>query len=124
MNQLLNNIKTNIKDSIKVAVLALAITLGVTYVFAAWVGPIATPPNSNVSAPINVGSTDQIKDGGLGVDTLSVFGNGAYSGYIQIGQTAVTCGVLTDGSLRFNTSNKCLQLCVDSGWQDVTCSTP
>lgn len=36
----------------------------------AWTGPSGTPPNNNVSAPINIGSATQIKSGSLGVTTL------------------------------------------------------
>lgn len=111
-------------ESVKVAVLALVITLGVTYAYAAWVGPTSAPPDGNVDAPINVGAVDQIKDGGLGVNTLAVFGNGAFSGYMKIGSTTSVCDTTLAGSLRFNTTidNSCLQLCVDSAWQDVSCS--
>ncbi len=113
---------SNIKESIKVATIALAITLGVTYAFASWTGPTLTPPNNNVEAPINVGTVDQIKSGGLGVNTLAVFGNGAFSGYLKVGSTTSTCNTSLEGSLQFKTSgNSCLQLCVDSGWQDVSC---
>ena len=38
-------------------------------VVSAWTGPSSTPPNSNTSAPINVGPNPQIKQGILGVDT-------------------------------------------------------
>lgn len=40
---------------------------------ATWVGPTATPPGNNVSAPVNVGGTYQIKAGDLGV--ISLFAN-------------------------------------------------
>ena len=36
------------------------------YVYA-WTGPTAQPANNNTAAPINVGTTAQIKDGGFGV---------------------------------------------------------
>ena len=36
-------------------------------VFAAWTEPTQTPPGGNVPAPLNVGSVDQIKSGGLSV---------------------------------------------------------
>ena len=45
----------------------------------AWTGPTGTAPSNNVSAPINVGTTTQVKNGGLSVNALSVFG----SGYVQ-----------------------------------------
>ncbi len=117
-------IRNSIKESIKVAVIALAITLGITYAYAAWTGPTATPPNNNVNAPINVGAVDQIKNAGLGVNSFSVFGNSNLGGYVKIGATTATCDTSIEGSLRFGTNsdnNKCLQLCVGSDWQDVSC---
>lgn len=46
----------------------------------AWTGPTASAPNNNVSAPINVGSTAQVKSGDLGVNNISAFGNALLSG--------------------------------------------
>ena len=57
----------------------------------AWTGPTQTAPNGNVSAPINVGTTDQTKNAGLGVNSLAVFGNAIIStvgGYLNFGTTA------------------------------------
>ena len=110
------NIMTNLKESIKVATLALVITLGVTYAYAAWVGPVSVPPDNNADAPINVGAIDQIKDGGFGVNSLAVFGNGSYSGSVKIGTTAATCDATTDGTLRYNSSSKVMEYCDGSSW--------
>src|SRR6185436_16312283 len=46
----------------------------------AWTGPTASAPNSNVSAPVNVGTTAQIKNGDVGVNNISAFGNALLSG--------------------------------------------
>jgi hypothetical protein len=51
-----------------------------TSVLVAWTGPASAPPNSNVSAPINVGTTNQVKNAGLSVNALAVFGNAIISG--------------------------------------------
>ncbi len=118
MNQLLNNIKTSLKESIKVATIALAITLGVTYAFASWTGPVATPPNNNVEAPINVGTVDQIKSGGLGVDTLAVYGNVGVSGYIQVGTTTSSCSSGVEGALKY-VSGTGMQYCNGSSWSTL-----
>lgn len=73
----------------------------------AWTGPTSAPPNGNVSAPINVGTTDQIKNAGLGVNALAVFGNAILSGtsrYLNFGTTAGSSGYgLRDnaGSMEF-----------------------
>ena len=71
------------------------ISVGIVY---AWSGPTAAPPNSNVAAPINVGSTDQVKNGGLGVNSLAVFGNSLFGGsagsnaYLNFGATSGSSG--------------------------------
>ncbi len=61
----------------------------------AWTGPTQTPPNGNVSAPINIGTTAQVKNGGLSVNSLAVFGNTIISGvsrYLNFGTTAGATG--------------------------------
>lgn len=57
----------------------------------AWTGPSAAPPNGNVAAPLNVDSTDQVKDAGLAINALAVFGNAILAGasrYLNFGSTA------------------------------------
>jgi hypothetical protein len=59
------------------------IVIGLTFDAAmaiAWTGPTASPPNNNVSAPINVSGTSQVKNGDLGVNNFSAFGNELLSG--------------------------------------------
>ncbi len=55
----------------------------------AWTGPTQSPPSGNVSAPINVGTIDQVKNAGLSVNALAVFGNSqlgtASGGVVGIG---------------------------------------
>lgn len=61
----------------------------------AWTGPTQTAPNGNVSAPLNIGTTDQIKNGPLGVNSLAVFGNAiisTVSGYLNFSTTAGASG--------------------------------
>jgi len=47
----------------------LAIALGINYISAAntWTGPTALPPGNNTFAPLNVGTTNQVKDANLSV---------------------------------------------------------
>jgi hypothetical protein len=84
----------------RIATLALGFILGsVVFIGAsivlAWTGPAAAPPSGNVDAPINVGTTDQIKNAGLGVNSLAVFGNAILSGtsrYLNFGDSAGESG--------------------------------
>jgi len=91
------------------AVLLLMMSVGVSAVFA-WTGPTGTPPNNNVPAPLNVGSTDQIKSASLGLDGLAVFGNAILSGtglYLNFGDTAGSSGYGfrdSGGTLQFKNS--------------------
>ena len=50
----------NIQQTLKSLIIALILVGGISYVFA-WSGPSTTPPNGNVDAPINVGSSGQTK---------------------------------------------------------------
>jgi hypothetical protein len=61
----------------------------------AWTGPTVAPPNGNVPAPINTGTTNQVKDAGLSVDALAVFGNAILSGtsrYLNFGTVVGSTG--------------------------------
>ncbi|MBL8158627.1 hypothetical protein JNK62_03795 [bacterium] len=66
----------------------------------AWTGPASAPPNGNVSAPINTGTTDQVKSGGLSVDTLAVFGNGTLTGNFGINNATPTYRLDVGGTMR------------------------
>jgi hypothetical protein len=102
-------------------------------VLQAWTGPTATAPNGNVAAPINVGTTDQVKDGGLSLDALAVFGSSYIQGKLGIGTAAPVvsietpgtlkigsggepCQSVTEGSLRYNSSSKTVEYCNGTVW--------
>jgi len=114
----------NILQPLKTIILALLLAFSVSYVFAAWSGPTATPPDGNTDAPVNVGIVDQIKDAGLGVNALSVFGRGLFSGEVQIGSTGLICEEDVWGTIKYDDTSNCLQLCTDPDWQDVSCAAP
>ena len=69
----------NLTQSIKtIAPLAVvfAFLVATNFIYAAWTAPGGAPSSgNNAPAPINVGSTDQIKAAALGVDGLAVFGD-------------------------------------------------
>jgi len=72
-----------------------ALLFGAASIIFAWTGPTQTAPNGNVSAPVNVGTTDQVKSAGLSVNSLAVFGNAILSGasrYLNFGTIAGSSG--------------------------------
>lgn len=72
-----------------------AILFITTSVLIAWTGPASAPPSGNVDAPVNVGATDQVKNAGLSLNALAVFGNAILSGtsrYLNFGTTAGATG--------------------------------
>ncbi len=76
---------------------SLAILFTASSVLAAWTGPPAgTPPANNVPAPVNVGTTNQVKDAGIALNNLAVFGNTILTGvsptYLNFGATALSTG--------------------------------
>jgi len=78
------------------AVLLVA-ALGVNYLFAAWTGPTQAPTGGNTSTPVHIGSTDQVKDGGLSLNGLSVFGGGYFQGNVGVGVVTPSEALEVDG---------------------------
>ena len=66
-------------------VIAFTFALSINYIFAAWTGPIQAPPGGNTPTPVHIGTTNQVKDGGLGLNALYVFGNGYFQDNVGIG---------------------------------------
>lgn len=98
-------------------------SIGIAY---AWTGPTAAPPNGNVAVPINVGSTDQVKNGGLGVNSLAVFGNSLFGGaagsnaYMNFGATSGSSGYgIRDhaGTIEFKNSGGSWQSIQNIVWE-------
>ena len=71
--------KKQITSGIKITVLSAILIVGLNYANAAWSGPTANPPSGGIPTPVNVSSINQVKNGGLGVNALSVFGDGLFS---------------------------------------------
>ena len=72
---------------VSVAVMSLA----VSYFVFAWTAPTKTPPGDNVEPPVNVGSVDQVKTGGLSVGAfISQYGTilAKDSGSVGIGTSS------------------------------------
>lgn len=92
------------------AVLLFALLFLASVVFG-WTGPTGSPPNNNVNAPVNVGTSAQVKNGALSVNSITVFGNTLLSGtgrYLNWGTTAGTTGYgIRDnaGTLEFKNNN-------------------
>jgi hypothetical protein len=62
----------------------LAILSVVVYAQSSWNAPTANPPGDNTAAPVNVGASNQVKVGGLGVGPLAVFGNALVNGDLNV----------------------------------------
>lgn len=80
------------------ASLTLLVFLGFASVaHAQWTSPTATPPNGNVAAPVNIGSTTQNKAGALGVNSLGVFGPATVFGKLTAGCVGLGCAFSNGG---------------------------
>ena len=77
----MKSFKQDFIQSVKIIILALFIAVGTSYIFA-WTAPTGTPPAGDVSAPINVGYSPQIKDGNLWIKGLVSAGVSATNGLI------------------------------------------
>ena len=101
----------------------------------AWTGPTGTAPANNVSAPINVSTTDQVKNAGLSVNALSVFGRQYIqsglnvgtvtanqvtaldvNGTILVGNGGEACQSVTEGAIRYNMSTHAPEYCNGTAW--------
>ena len=104
----------------------------------AWTGPTATAPNGNVPAPINVGTTDQVKNAGLSLNSLLVSGNAAIynsdiaeklgintatpvvaldvNGTIKIANGGELCQSVSAGAIRYNNTSNSLEYCNGTSW--------
>lgn len=77
----------NFAQSLKIIALAIVLSFGISYVYA-WTAPTATPPNGNVSAPINTSTTGQYKAGSVGFGGLiRGYSNAIFDGNVGIGTT-------------------------------------
>jgi hypothetical protein len=66
-------------------------TVFTSMIVIAWTGPTSVPPHGNVSPPLNVGTVDQVKNAGLALNSLAVFGNQILAGtsrYLNFGAIA------------------------------------
>lgn len=88
----------NIIQALKVIALALILSFGISYVYA-WTAPTVTPPEGNISAPINTSATAQYKEGALGIGGLiRGYANAIFDGNVGIGTTN-PAGMLQIGTL-------------------------
>jgi hypothetical protein len=84
-----------------------------------WTGPTSTPPDGNVSVPINVSSTSQIKDGALSVNGFSNVGSSFISGRLGVGVESptqkfeVAGGAYITGNLGIDVTNPAQKVHVD-----------
>jgi hypothetical protein len=77
----------------------LSLALGLNYL-SAWTGPTQSPPNGNVDAPINTGSTLQGKSGGLTLgSTLDIGSSLTVGGVPGDGPYLIDMGAATPGAL-------------------------
>src|SRR3989338_11225751 len=124
-------------------VIAFTFALSINYIFAAWTGPTQAPPGGNTPTPVHIGTTNQVKDGGLGLNAISVFGNGYFqdnvgigtvspqakldvAGKIKVGDDSGVCDSTKGGTIRYNNADGCLEYCdgVNLAWSSVDSSCP
>lgn len=104
----------NITQSIKVVALAVILSLGLSYVYA-WTAPSTNPPTGNVSAPINTGTTAQVKDGSFGVNgLLRGYGDVIVDGNVGIGTASPSAKLDVAGTVK--SSETCLGASCISTW--------
>lgn len=69
----MNSISKHVSTAILTVVVVLALLLVLDYSAAQWQSAPGSPPNNNVAAPINVGPSNQDKNGRIGADQFIAF---------------------------------------------------
>jgi hypothetical protein len=69
--------KSLIKPLRDIGFLTIALTLALTanFAYGQWANPTVAPTGGNIAVPINIGTVNQVKSGGIGASTMAV-GNG------------------------------------------------
>ena len=63
--------KSKIYDIVRISVAVILLSAGVAYATGTWSEPTDVFPNGNVDAPVNVGTTNQVKTGAIGASAFS-----------------------------------------------------
>jgi hypothetical protein len=93
--------KTNSSKTIPLLIGTLTLSFLIVFlVYAAWTAPTSAPPAGNVDAPINVGLTNQLKSGKLGISTDGVDIN--YG--LTVGNSTNLLGIKTNGDIQMGTT--------------------
>lgn len=87
------------KVSYWVGVISIGVILGSSLQFAkAWVGPTGDPLHDNIGAPINTGSMEQYKSGGLGIEgVIKGYSGAIFDGNVGIGTTSPQARLAING---------------------------
>ncbi len=88
--------KNQIIQSTKIIVLAIFLSVGVNFALGAYSEPSSSAPNGNTDAPLNTGSSAQIKNGDFTIGGVgSLFGNYNNTGVLRIGSPTYISGSTT-----------------------------
>ena len=99
---------------LRAAFIVLVLLFGAAGSASAWAGPpyngvcnpSPCPPGGNVPAPLNVGSTNQVKNANIGVNGLAVFGNLGLDNLSRYLNFGVTTNANTVGSSGYGIRDK------------------
>ena len=100
----------------------LGLTFGVFlagYAVFAFTPPTQTPPEGNVSAPINTGPEKQTKQGGFRIKNW-LFADGGVRTGLYTTSSRPACDTTIKGTLIFNTTSGQPNVCNGSSWNEYT----
>lgn len=67
-----------------IAIATIFAFAGVVYAQSTFLAPTQAPPGGNTEAPLNVGASNQVKNGALGLNSLAVFNNAVVRGSLDV----------------------------------------
>lgn len=117
------NIKTILKNSLYV-IIGSAVAIGISYAAhaATFTNPSGTPPAGNTAFPINVGTANQVKQGGLAVQAfiasqnVELDGNSYFAGSWHADPTSANPGTISFGGTDPNTVLRKVSLALTGGF--------
>ena len=116
-------------------ILTLGLSISSQSLLADWQAPTGNPPTNNTAEPLDVSVIGQAKQGGLilntsggtnglivssgrvGIGTTTPLVKLEVNGEARIGSSGVVCNGLTQGTLRYNSTEERIEICQDNEWK-------
>ena len=105
-------LSVEVNSRLFIIVILVSFFLAYQLIFATFTPPSQEPPLGNITPPLNISSSDQVKDGGLSIGSLLVLGGSSFSGDMGIGTILPTEKLDVVGNIKVSVGS---DICIDGG---------